>query len=84
MALLLKHQTSDQFITRFRAAYRNAERDRVIVLGRFILARIAAADITDAQCRAAFGLNTTQWSALKTKIQNWITADNSVKSAIGE
>ena len=84
MALLLKHQTLSQLLTRFREAYRNAERERVVQLAKFILSRIQTGDITDAQCRTAFGLNTTQWSNLKTKMQNWVTAYNSVQSAIGE
>lgn len=84
MALLLKHQTAAQFITRFREAYRNAEKDRVVQLARFVQARIQAGDITDAQCRTAFGLNTTQWNNLKTKMQGYISANNTVQTAIGE
>jgi hypothetical protein len=84
MALLLKHQTAQQFVARFREAYRNAERDRLVQLARFILSRIQAGDITDAQCRTAFGLNTTQWNNLKTRMQNFITAQNTVLSAVGE
>lgn len=84
MALNLKHQTAAQFAARFREAYRNAERERCIQLARFILSRIQAGDITDAQCRTAFGLNVTQWNAIKTKMSNWITAQNTVKSAVGE
>jgi hypothetical protein len=84
MALLLKHQTASQFVTRFREAYRNAEKERVVQLARFIQARIQAGDITDAQCRTAFGLNTTQWNNLKTKMQGYISADNTVQTAIGE
>jgi hypothetical protein len=84
MALLLKHQTAAQFIARFREAYRNSDRERVIQLARFIISRIQAGDITDAQARNAFGLNTTQWNALKTKMNNWITAENAVKAAVGE
>ena len=84
MALILKHQTAEAFIARVRAAYRDGNAERVIKIARFIIARIQAGDITDAQCRTAFGLNTTQWNTLKTKMQNWITADNAVKSAAGE
>jgi len=84
MALLLKHQTAAQFIARFREAYRNSDRERVIQLARFVISRIQAGDITDAQVRNAFGLNTTQWNALKTKMGNWITAENTVKAAVGE
>lgn len=84
MALLLKHQTASEFVARFRDAYRNADRDRLVQLARFVLSRIQAGDITDAQCRTAFGLNTTQWNTLKTKMQNYVTAANTVQSAVGE
>jgi hypothetical protein len=84
MALLLKHQTAEQFVTRLRAAYRNASRERVVQIARFIIGKIQAGDITDAQCRSAFGLNVTQWNTLKTKMQNIITAANAVESAVGE
>ena len=84
MALLLKHQTAQEFVARFREAYRNAERERLVQLARFLLARIAAGDITDAQCRTAFGLNTTQWNQVKTRMTNYVNADNAIKSAVGE
>ena len=84
MALLLKHQTASQFIARFREAYRNSDRERCIQLARFVISRIQAGDLTDTQVRNAFGLNTTQWNALKTKMQSWITAQNTVRAAVGE
>ena len=84
MALLLKHQTAQEFIARFREAYRNGERERLVQLAKFVITRIQAGDITDAQCRTAFGLNTTQWNNLKTKMQNYVTAHNTVQSAVGE
>ena len=84
MALLLKHQTASEFIARFREAYRNADRERLVQLARFVISRIQSGDITDAQCRTAFGLNTTQWNALKTKMTNYVTASNTVQSAVGE
>ena len=84
MALLLKHQTAAEFVARFREAYRNSDRERLVQLARFVLSRIAAGDITDAQCRTAFGLSAAQWTTLKTKMQNVVTAANSVQSAVGE
>jgi hypothetical protein len=84
MALLLKHQTAEQFVTRLRAAYRDASRERVVQIARFIIGKIQAGDITDAQCRSAFGLNVTQWNTLKTRMQNVINAANAVESAVGE
>ena len=84
MALLLKHQTAEQFVARVRAAYRDGQRERLVAIARFIISRIQAGDITDAQCRNAFGLNTTQWNALKTKMQTLLTAANTVEGAVGE
>lgn len=84
MALILKHQTAEAFVARVRAAYRDGNSEMLVKIARFIIARIQAGDITDAQCRTAFGLNATQWTNLKTKMQNLITADNAVKSAVGE
>ena len=84
MALLLKHQTAAQFVTRFREAYRNSERETLVRMAKWLLARIQAGDITDAQCRTAFGLNTTQWNTLKTKMQTKVTAWTEIESAVGE
>jgi hypothetical protein len=84
MALLLKHQTVEEFIARFRKAYRDADRERLVQLAKFVIARIQAGDITDAQCRIAFGLTNTQWNNLKTRMNNYITAHNTVLSAVGE
>jgi hypothetical protein len=84
MALLLKHQTAEQFVARVREAYRDGDRDRLIQIARFIISRIQAGDITDAQCRIAFGVTTTKWNSIKTKMNNWITAQNTVQSAVGE
>lgn len=84
MAIILKHQTVEQFVARVRAAYREGNYGRIVQIARFLIARIQAGDITDAQCRTAFGLNATQWNNLKTKMQGYINADNTVKAAAGE
>lgn len=84
MALTLKHQTVQQFVARVREAYRSRNREELMKVARWILAAINRGDITDANCRNAFGLNTTQWSELKTKMQNMVTAANTVESAAGE
>ena len=84
MSLILKHQTPQQFIARVHEAYRDGRQQQLVQIARFIVARLQAGDITDAQCRGAFGLNSTQWNTLKTKMQNLLTAANTVESAIGE
>jgi len=84
MALILKHQTAETFIARVRAAYRDGDSETIVKVARFIIARVQAGDLTETQVRNAFGLNQSQWTTLKTKMQNLITADNAVKSAVGE
>ena len=84
MALVLTHQTPSQFISRFRQAYQNGEKERIVKLAKFILNRLAAGDFTDTQCRNAFGLTATQWNNLKTKMQNLIASYDAVQAAVGE
>lgn len=84
MALILKHQTPEAFIARVRQAYREGNSERLVKIAKFLIARVQAGDITDAQLRTAFGMNTTQWNALKARMQQLITSDNTVKSAVGE
>lgn len=84
MALVLKHQTRAQFITRVRQAYRDGDRDMLLRIARFLLNRIQAGDVTDAELRAAFGLTTTQWNNLKTKMQQLLNADATLRGAVGE
>lgn len=84
MALILKHQTVEAFIARVRQAYRDGNSEQLVKIARFLIARVQAGDVTDAQLRTAFSLNTTQWNTLKTKMQALINADNTVKSAVGE
>jgi hypothetical protein len=55
-----------------------------VQLARWLLARIAANDITDNQCRNAFGLTVLQWTTLKNKMQDWVNKYNSVQTAQGE
>lgn len=84
MAILLKHQTTEAFVTRVRAAYREGNPEVLVKIAKFIIAKISSGDITDAQCRNAFGVNSTKWNTLKTKMQNLIDASNILESAIGE
>lgn len=84
MALILKHQTPQAFIARVRQAYRDGDSERLVKIARFLIARVQAGDVTDAQLRSAFGLNVTQWNNLKSRMQALITADNAVKAAVGE
>lgn len=84
MALLLKHQTQQEFVQRFRQAYQEATQERVVQLAKFILNRITAGDVTDTQVRNSFNLTVNQWNTLKTKMQTWVANYESVQNAAGE
>lgn len=84
MALILKHQTVEAFMARFRAAYANSDRERCVQLGRWALGAVQAGDVTDAQCRAAFGLSVAQWNSLKGRMQARVNALQTLQSAVGE
>ena len=84
MALLLKHQTQQEFVQRFRQAYQEATQERVVQLAKFVLNKITAGDLTDTQVRNAFNLTVNQWNTLKTKMQTWVANYESFQSAAGE
>lgn len=84
MALLLKHQSVEEFVARVREAWRIGERERLVRLAKFIISRIQTGDLTEAQVRNAFGLNQSQWNTLKTKMQALVDADATIQGAVGE
>lgn len=84
MALNLKHQTASQFVARFREAYRNADRQRLARLAKWLLARIAEGDITDTQARNALGLTVTQWNTKKTQMADLVAKYDAVQAAKGD
>jgi hypothetical protein len=62
----LVHQTAAQFAARLRAKFLNGGQAVACQLAWWLLRRIAAGQITDAQCRTAFGLTAAQWTTVKT------------------
>ena len=84
MALLLKHQTAAEFIARFREAYRNADKERLARLAKWLLARITDGDITDTQARNAFSMTVTQWNTRKTQMTDLVAKYDAVQAAKGD
>lgn len=79
-----QHQTAAQFAARFRERYRAASKEEAARLATWIIDRITAAQITDAQVRNAFGLTVTQYNALKTRWTNLRTQWLAINAAAGE
>lgn len=65
-ALTTLHQTAAQFAARFREEVRQATQSRACYLAWWLLRRIAAGQITDAQCQTAFGMTAAAWTTFKT------------------
>lgn len=84
MALQLNHQTAAELAARFRARYRTAEREDCARMATWLLNRIDAGDSTDAQVRAAFGMNTVQYTTFKTSLTTLRSHWLAVQSARGE
>jgi len=80
----LRHQTAAQFAARLRARFRSASRLEAARIATWVMDRIDAGDITDAQMRAAFSLTTAQWTALKTRLTTMRTAYRAIEAARGE
>jgi hypothetical protein len=61
----LREQSMTEFLRAMRAAYRASTRSETCRLARWLLRRIAAGQITDAQCQTAFNRTANQWANFK-------------------
>ncbi len=77
--LTMVHQTGAEFAARLREMVRNVSRERACYIAWWLLRRIAAGHVTDAQCRAVFGMTTTAWNTFKT---NTLTPRSNAWAAI--
>ena len=84
MALTLKHQTTEQWLARFRARYARATGEEAAALAARLTKLLAANDVTDTQVRNAFGKTVSEWAQLKSRLKE--KSDNlaAVKAARGE
>lgn len=78
------HLTAADFLAKVREAYRERSREELARLAQYIVNRIQAGDVTETQLRNAFGLNVTQWNALKSRMQALRDAWVVVQAAAGE
>lgn len=62
----LLHQTGAQFAARLREMARQGTRERACMIAWWLLRRIAAGHVTDAQARTAFGMTSAAWTSFKT------------------
>lgn len=77
-------QTGAELAARFRAAYKDASQLRAAQMAWWLIERITAGDITDAQARNAFGLTLAQYTPLKARMTTLHDQYAAVMAARGE
>lgn len=80
----LTQQTASELATRFRTAYQAATDLKAARMAWWIIERINAGNFTDAQVRTAFGMTTTQYTAMKTRMTTLHDQYAAVVAARGE
>lgn len=85
MALVLRYQTAAQFAARLRAKWRESSRAECARIAWWMMQRVQAGDVTQAQLRNAFDLTQAQWNSLRdNKLIPLANAWQSVLDARGE
>ena len=84
MALVLKHQTKEQFVERFHQLYRDSSGEVTVRLGTWLLDKLDDGDFTNDHIIAGFGFKQSDLVAFKAKLGNWRAMYRQIKSAIGE
>jgi hypothetical protein len=67
------------FLQTMRAAYKASDKADTCRLAWWLLRRIAAGHVTDAQCQTAFGRTAAQWTSFKT---NTLTPQSNAWAAV--
>ena len=84
MALALKHQTKEQFMSRFRQRYRESSGEHSAKLATWLLDRLDDQEFTDDQVMTAFNYKVSELIQLKTKLTQLRSSLRQIRSAIGE
>ena len=74
----LLHQTAAQFAARIRERFRAGTQTEACQIAWWLLRRISAGHVTDAQCQTAYGMSAAQWTTFKSgtatpRSNAWVT-----------
>ena len=72
------HSTRGQLAQRLRDRFRTASRLEALQIARFFAA------LTDAQLKALFTLSDAQTTALRTRLEDMMTAVDRIRAAVGQ
>jgi len=84
MALRLKHQSTEEWLSRFRSRYAQAIGEEAAALAARLTEVLDAGDVTDTQARNAFGKTVSEWAQLKSRLREKSDHLAAVKAARGE
>ena len=82
--LVFKHQTKEQFMTRFHQRYRDSAGEETVRLGTWLLDKLDDGDFTDDHVIFGFGFKQSELVSFKARLNSWRSAYRQIKSAIGE
>jgi hypothetical protein len=83
-APVLRYQTGAQFLQRLREFWRNTSRETCTRIARWIIHRLDAGDVTEAQLMNVFDLTQAQWNNLEIKMRGFAADQDGVDAAAGE
>jgi hypothetical protein len=83
-ALNLQWQTTEELAARFRARYAGASGIDAAKLAYWLIERVIASDLTDAQMEVAFGLTPTEYNSVAARISALHDSWANVLAAHGE
>ena len=78
------YMSATEAATKVRELFKASSREECGKIARRILEWITNGRFTDVQIRTVFGLTNTQWTTLKTKMQNLSNSLNAIEKAAGE
>lgn len=84
MTLVLKHQTKEQFITRFRDKYAASNREQCAKLSTWLLDKIDAGDFDDTEIRNSFGMSVVDWVSFRNELNNLRSSLRNIQNARGK
>ena len=83
MALVLKHQTKEQFIARFREKYANSSKEQCAKLATWLMDKMDAGEFTDSQLRDSFKFTVVQWVDFRNELNNFRSSWRNIQNARG-
>ena len=84
MTLILKEQTKEQFLSRFRNRYISSEREDRAKLSKWLIDRLDTGDFNDTEIRNSFGMSVVEWVSFRNELNALRTSWLHIQNARGK